>query len=72
MNSKIKRDQDSVVIPITITYAKRRFALVQSTKMPDCPRPNEGSVSHFFNRLLENYADEFFKGKKVPGINSKS
>lgn len=54
--SKIKRDMDPVIVPITMTHAIRRFALQYSKLMPGCPRPEQGSISHFFNYLAKEKA----------------
>lgn len=69
MKRKILRDTDTISIPITITVAMRRFALVQSTKFDGCKRPEAGSISHFFNTLAKEYATRI--GIKAEGI-SKS
>jgi hypothetical protein len=66
---KILRETDHVIVPIQITVAMRRFAKAQSIKMPGCPRPREGSVSHFYNHLASLYVTKI--GIKAEGI-SKS
>jgi hypothetical protein len=68
MKRKILRETDRVIIPITVTVAMRRFARAQSVRFPGCPRPVEGSASHFFNHLADMYATKI--GIKAEGIST--
>jgi hypothetical protein len=58
MKRKILREIDKIIVPITISVAMKRFALIQSIKMLKCPRPKIGSISHFFNTLGIMYANK--------------
>lgn len=47
-------DHESVVVPITITRIMRRAMKEHSRRVPGCPRPDEGSISHFaFAAIVE-------------------
>ena len=65
----IKKETDIVIVPITISVGMRRFAKEQSKKIPGCPRPDVGSISHFLNHVAKEYATKTFNGKIVEGIN---
>lgn len=66
MRRKILREIDTVIVPITITVALRRFALCHSKRFPGCPRPEVGSTSHYFNFLSGEYVKK--TGIKAEGL----
>lgn len=51
-------------VQITMTRAKAQLCKFHSTKLPGCPRPSEGSISHFcnyyINKALKEYVSESY------------
>jgi hypothetical protein len=61
-NCLTEKQLQNYPIQITMTRAKAELCKVYSVKLPKCPRPFIGSISHFcnyaVNKLLKEYVSE--------------
>jgi hypothetical protein len=49
-------------VPIKLSSSEKRYALALSKRLPNCPRPKEGSIAHALKYLLHERA----KAENVP------
>ena len=55
-------------VQITMTRAKAKLCLLHSIKLPRCPRPIVGSISHLCNAAINEYLLKFVNKKYLDSI----
>lgn len=55
-------------VQITMSRAKAKLCLLHSVKLPNCPRPHVGSISHFCNTAINEYLLRFVNKKYLDSI----
>ncbi len=65
MNNKTKK----YPVQVLISKEKERLCKLHSKKIVGCPRPNDGSFSHFVNFAIDEVLKKYVPEKYIKSIN---